>query len=345
MSARKLTALAAALVVVTAWGCGSNMESDGAGIGSPDVAAAQHVGIDNCAQCHTGVNTRWLASPHGNPDRSPDLAIGNLANCVSCHNRDGDGEFMSLAYGINNRAVVGCETCHGGGQYHFALGPLPRPNPGVEVCATCHNATIPHSDTDIAGAFAQSKHGQGAAVASRASLGAHCAMCHSDDGFRQYGQRFALQGGYAYLNNVFAGEPARETWEVVQCRTCHAVHSGELNANASANFSQQFNLCTSCHQVFAGGDGRLDQGAYGTTEANLDKGRLEYHHPLANSRVTNYSAIISDTHFDGLFPTFKRENDANVYDGHVQVAGYGVIVTAEDACTRCHNPHSTMFQQ
>lgn len=343
MKARRFAIIAASLLATAMlWGCGSN-GSGGSDVLVPGPDNIQALGITNCAQCHTEFNAAWLAGPHGNPDASPTITASNLPNCVECHNVSGDGELMPAAYGLTARGVVSCETCHGGGSAHRGFGPLPRPTPDHLVCSACHNDTIPHSTTDFAGEFAQSKHLAGAAVAGRASLAARCSMCHSDEGFRRYAPNHARQGGYDYLAEAFANEPARDSWSAVQCRSCHDPHTGGFRVAAAGGFSQQFNLCTSCHQVFVQLDGTLDPAVYGTSIADLDPGRLEYHHPLANSRGS-YSALISDTHFAGLFPTFAKDAAGNnIYDGHVAVAGFNVDPTAANSCTQCHNAHSTKF--
>jgi hypothetical protein len=349
MARKKLVFLTAALLsAAMLWGCGSS-GSGGAEVLVPGPEDIQPVGITNCAQCHSRTNAAWLEGTHGNPDASPSIGVANLPNCVRCHNLNRDGELMPAAYGVTARGVVSCETCHGGGSAHRGIGPLPRPAPDFTVCAACHNETIPHSTTDIAGDFFQSAHAAGGAVAARESLGARCSMCHSDEGFRQYAPNHARQGGYEYIGMAFAGEPDRVDWSVVQCRTCHDSHTTDLRVAATlddadeAIFSQQFNLCTSCHQVFVTADGRLDPAVYGTNIADLDPGRLEYHHPLANIRGS-LTAIISDTHFPGLFPTFVRDAEGNNrYAGHVLRTGFGIDPSAADACTQCHDAHSTMF--
>lgn len=345
MKRNSLTILAlAAALSLSLWGCGSSRDSGDSEVQGPDVVPqAQTVGITNCAQCHEALKADWLAGPHGNAGQSPDVVTGSAPACVQCHNPNGDGNLMPAAFGVGASAVVGCETCHGGGQYHSGLGPIPTPTPDFTVCSSCHNDTIPHFGTDQGGLFAQSKHAAGEAVAGRATLYARCSMCHSDEGFRQYAQVHARQGGYDYLNQAFASEPAKESWSVVQCRTCHDSHTGQLRAAPGGGFSQEFNLCTSCHMVFVTPTGDLDPAVYGTSIADLDAGKLEYHHPLAN-KYGSYEGIISDTHFAGAFPTFTEDADGNhIYAAHEAKVGYGIDVTAADACTSCHNAHSTKF--
>ena len=36
---------------------------------------------------------------------------------------------------------VPCEACHGSGQAHFGVGPIPMPIPDIKTCGGCHNST------------------------------------------------------------------------------------------------------------------------------------------------------------------------------------------------------------
>jgi hypothetical protein len=134
----RFTLLLAALVsAALLWGCGSS------GSGGSDVAAGtdlaanvQTLGITNCAICHsdnTPVTADWLASRH-----AAGTFGGTNATCLACHDSLGDGQLMQQAFGLVNRNVVGCESCHGGGSAHRGIGPLPFPVPGPAQCGQCH---------------------------------------------------------------------------------------------------------------------------------------------------------------------------------------------------------------
>ncbi len=141
MRIQNLALLSAALLLATLTGCGSNRESSGAQT-APTVdvvGGAQTLGITNCASCHnsgTAVTADWLASRHANGNSIPNSTD---PTCTACHDRNGDGSLMSSAFaGQVNRNVVGCESCHGGGEFHFGLGKLPFPVPGPAQCGVCH---------------------------------------------------------------------------------------------------------------------------------------------------------------------------------------------------------------
>lgn len=107
---QKFALLLASLVSVTLlWGCGSS-GSGGSNVSTAGPAAAQSVGSSSCQVCHSAVVAEgWVASPH------------QVAGDTS----------------------AGCEGCHGGGQFHRGLGPIPVAAPNVTDCATCHEATSP----------------------------------------------------------------------------------------------------------------------------------------------------------------------------------------------------------
>lgn len=152
MRIKNFALLTAALLLATLTGCGSSRESDGAQT-APTVdvvGGAQTLGITNCSSCHnsgTGVTDDWLASAHANFNAVPN---STSATCTVCHDRTGDGQLMSAAFaGATNRNVVGCEACHGGGEFHFGLGLLPFPSPGPAQCGVCHGVeqALFHSTT------------------------------------------------------------------------------------------------------------------------------------------------------------------------------------------------------
>ena len=118
------------------------MDSGGDQTG-PDttLADAKPLGINNCLTCHqTGVAQTWLAGVHGNPAISePNSGLVDPA-CLTCHDQLGDGQKLFTATNgiVANRPVVSCESCHGGGQYHLGVGPLPYKVPGPAQCSQCH---------------------------------------------------------------------------------------------------------------------------------------------------------------------------------------------------------------
>ncbi len=376
--------LLAALLLAMAplLGCGSDSGSSvGTTPGEPDPAG--YIGDVNCLSCHDDQKREWLRA-HGNlaadgVTHNPSYPLPS-ATCEACHDRgsltdpsvEGKGWELVGDQGPQ-RPVVSCEACHGAGGYHFGMGPLPRAIPGVETCIVCHNKDVPddgmHRSTHIAEDYEQSKHAQSPALEGRETINAHCAMCHTDEGYIRYARAYNYDGdsqrnnlGYAWLRELFAERSAYGIDDVspISCRTCHKPHSGELRAPETRDatgdvvFSQEFNTCTSCHQAFVAYDPTdpnetidyfLDPDIYGG-EFGLDwddpenAGRLEYHNPIANP-FGNTSHLIADTHFRGWFP--RKNVDGSVTQKYVRgyyLDGDGLDPGGKNSCTVCHNPHS-----
>ena len=381
MKYKKILLLGLMLSIAALPGCGSDSGSRDTVIpGEPGpTVGAQYVGDVNCINCHADQTREWLKA-HGNLDRetlhfNPSYPLPD-ESCEACHDRssltdpDAEGKGWSLIGSSGPaRPVVSCEACHGAGGYHFGMGPLPRPIPNEGTCITCHNADVPedgkHRSTHIAENYMESKHALSPSMDGRETIQARCAMCHTDEGFIKYARAYNYDGesqrvnlGYTRLGESFAHRPAYSSDDVspISCRTCHDPHSGELRAPESKNimgevvYSRQFNMCTSCHQVFVAHDPReavpyfLDPDIYGgqigfdwDNEANT--GGLEYHNPIANP-YGSASSIIADTHFAGWFP--KKDEDGNVtqrWKRGYYYSGAGLNPAASNSCTVCHDPH------
>lgn len=317
-------------------GCGSNRETDGTITGSDNSAAplsAATVGLDVCTNCHTGQTSQWLGGVHGNQQAidhathaSLDLGLGSDGfpyydyfsdnTCAGCHDPLGDGERLTAEWTGNvARPVVGCESCHGGGQYHNGIGPLPYAKPGAEQCGQCHNADFDHNryhpegdnivEDYLASPHASSINEHNYADGSE-DIRARCSKCHTDEGGKQFKN---VEGDYATLSSTLDAEANLTGANVVQCRTCHDAHSPKKKLlkdelldvdGVTVLESAEYRTCTNCHQ---------------SADA--------YHDPAVNA----YGAlgeIITDTHFD---------------DGS-GLLGYNIDPADDRACRNCHNVHA-----
>ncbi len=92
-------------------------------------SAAETVGSEACAACHSSEYATWSASPHARAHATLEAkgATGD-AECLRCHTtamgKPGgfpeSGNFAQLASGNPDLARVGCESCHGPGGDHIA---------------------------------------------------------------------------------------------------------------------------------------------------------------------------------------------------------------------------------
>jgi hypothetical protein len=157
---------ASLMAAASLWGCGSNYTSGGDQTGAgTTLATANTVGISNCLTCHSPYSTLvqdYLVSRHGNhmkaaaklPNDTETPPADPLPTCDECHDPYGDGAKIDLvqaqaaivANGNTAKAdwtvpgsIVGCEACHGGGQFHNGIvAGIPFATPGPKQCGQCH---------------------------------------------------------------------------------------------------------------------------------------------------------------------------------------------------------------
>ncbi len=341
----RLILLAGMILALTA--CGSSRsDEDGVDLGPEflgvDENGIGYIGSDRCISCHDGLGIdaeqvdAYLGSPH--VIHSTAINAASSAFCLNCHDPLGDGVILEgfidpVNVPENGLAAISCESCHGAGGEHFGVGPLPRPTPDFKLCGECHTS-LPSGPAAHAGEFANGiledyTSGVHAATLQGRAF-AVCSRCHSDEGFRRFAQDTA---GFtaSQISAVLAGATPPADPSTVQCRTCHDSHSGELRSTATTavpdgatvvQYSRQFNLCTTCHQVFLTADFDAVSQAF-TYE--LDRARLPFHGTAGNPLDDPNSLLIWDTHF------------ASPADG---ISGYGINAADEEACTSCHHPHS-----
>jgi hypothetical protein len=90
------------------------------------------VGLKACTSCHTSQTSDWMLTKHANVEPLGNLysagnpTLGQIVGCSqNCHDSTGDGagnSFTANYTGNIARPVVGCESCHGGGQMHVDQG-------------------------------------------------------------------------------------------------------------------------------------------------------------------------------------------------------------------------------
>ena len=106
-------------------------------------AAYDHLGSESCQGCHPDAYAAWKVSPHARAKESLSPQQQKDARCLSCH---------SPAEAEQRAQNVGCESCHGGGQYYSAryvmkdaelVRLLGLVDPSEKSCRTCHDASSP----------------------------------------------------------------------------------------------------------------------------------------------------------------------------------------------------------
>ncbi len=330
-------------LILTACGGGSSApggESGSEPIFGADEEGAGYIGAASCLGCHQEYTPAAAAGYLGSRHAAPGEVDAASGDCLECHDPLGDGRMLAPWFAADmipaaGMAAVGCENCHGAGPAHLAMIPgHPNPAPDYNVCGKCHTALPPSGSGGHAGVYANNiieHYRAGAHAGSKAVFPwAMCARCHTDEGFRRYFSETGGMDGAALLTALGDASPLA-TVSVVQCRTCHDGHSGELRGKPTmvveggverVKFSRQFNLCAGCHQLFL----RAVQESGSTTyDYSLDTALIPFHGELDSSgRPLPGDRVIWDSHFAA---------------SEWGISGYGLDPAAERVCTICHNPH------
>ncbi|MBF0280187.1 MAG: hypothetical protein HQM13_20475 [SAR324 cluster bacterium] len=323
-----------------------------------DLRTYEKVGINVCTNCHYGQVSQWIQGQHANVqaidhDTHADLDLGldsdgfpyygysglgtdPESNCASCHDPEGDGRnLVADLTGNTSRPVIGCESCHGGGNNHYGIGPIETPTPDYQTCGNCHNSEFDHlayhpNGDNILEEYMVSPHFNSINDHTYIEEGstevrARCSRCHTDEGFRKYN---SIPGttGYSDLTDEFEHLANISNASAVQCRTCHDPHttkegdfgrvSETKNSDGVVTQTSEFNTCTSCHQL-------NDANGVAMTDA--------YHDPSVN-QYGSLEEVITDTHAMGGDPTRVNTGDN---------AGDYIFIKADavNSCAGCHNPH------
>jgi nitrate reductase cytochrome c-type subunit len=335
------------LLTLMLWGCGSSRDSSGTVVGDADevLANAETLGITNCTTCHTATSSlqtfTWLNSLNPHSISSTSLKDSD-SSCAPCHNQLQDGQRMPTAFFaegsplMDARNVVGCESCHGGGQLHLGNpAGVPFPSPTSDQCGVCHGAGQPswHPDEsqDLAVGFATSPHKNSLnehvwADAAETEVRAQCSKCHSAQGAREHRM---IAGDHDQLVLAFDGVADISNPTAVECQACHMPHEESvplLDIDTVFAGGLQYNTCTNCHQLTYP---ILDYT--GAVEPLAGEWMKDgYHAPPVNP-YGDYGEIISDTHYDD--PATDASNTK-------VIEGYVVRNNETTACADCHNLHN-----
>ena len=93
-------------------------------------AGADFLGPESCKGCHPEAYAAWRSSKHARSMESLTAEQQREARCTTCHAPNLTDQSM---------AAIGCETCHGGGQY-YAPG---LQDPSEKSCRSCHEPSSP----------------------------------------------------------------------------------------------------------------------------------------------------------------------------------------------------------
>lgn len=146
---KQLVLFSITLLATGLWGCGSldDGSTPPSGPSQASLESAATVGADSCVLCHVSATplkaSEWLGGMHANGTLVPQLTDPTYnATCDPCHNPLGDGlKLNTNVTGQVNRPVVGCESCHGGGELHLGNRAIAFPRSSQAKCIVCHPLT------------------------------------------------------------------------------------------------------------------------------------------------------------------------------------------------------------
>jgi hypothetical protein len=306
-------------------------------------------------------------------------AFDEASDCLACHGPSSTDNSKIATLGLIKtdatvdssnktqvaRPVIGCESCHGPGEDHQSEDYFKNTTslttfsktPTYEACGQCHNSDFPEDhltyhptgaggadNPGIHEAYIASPHFSSIndsvyVDSTHAAVTAKCSKCHTDEGAKTY--KDDDYNTYSELETGFASESNLTTFNAVQCRTCHNSHNPDefledatLASDGTTTIaSSQFNTCTNCHQL-----AKYDSttSVWAATEA--------YHNTTANTSNGGDDKIITDTHWFAPNTSYIPY----YWDTATSTATYGTLVgtyvtsfSATDACSKCHNPHSS----
>lgn len=106
-------------------------------------AGADFLGPESCKGCHPEAYAAWRSSKHARSMESLTAEQQREARCTTCHAPNLADQSM---------AGIGCETCHGGGQYYAPAYVMKDPelarlvglqDPSEKSCRGCHEPSSP----------------------------------------------------------------------------------------------------------------------------------------------------------------------------------------------------------
>jgi hypothetical protein len=233
-------------------GCGSGKKEGGQVVTITPVASAAKLGNANCFQCH-------------NSGKDLTMLNDNDARTIGAVYQD-SVHFNPLFAPNDNGQQVGCESCHGGGEFHWGTGPLAHPVPDYSVCQTCHKSpyfddpsafmATSHANTGQNPDRYFSQGGTGVRQASNNSVPEvvsgtttpvtvnqhieECSVCHNAN------QRFV----YDNAGNLLKPDPADMPNPTVSCANCHDAHQVGKIASVSTRAAGSNPAGNVVYQIF-----------------------------------------------------------------------------------------------
>jgi cytochrome c1 len=281
------------LLAVLLGGCGSSNKQGGPQVTQVDLVNAIKLGNVNCLQCHNA---------------GKDITMVN----------DLDTRTIGLVWqdSLHNGAA-NCEDCHGGGEFHWGLGPLAFPVPDYKVCSGCHSgAKAANLGLNDKSSFVGTDHANTnhipdsifSQIPTNVSKGQHieeCSVCHNSN------QRFV----YDNAGNLLKPDPNNLPSPSVSCANCH---DGHQVAKSDPNFDNGDYQIFRKVQVDVNGANDANNGTWQRPRMYRD----DLDNPTANSypldangkRELNIETLCASCHTVGKYKFSKNAtHQTNVF--------------------------------
>ena len=308
----------------------------------PDLSTSVHTPL-SCIDCHSYVSRNLDEHEDG-------LALGNKANCYSCHNDIAKQHSKSIhgitiAEGEEDAAM--CWNCHGSHHILTSTDSTSTTNPKNigSTCGTCHDDPEFENKFNMSvklpgKMYSQSVHGKLVMLGDKEA--ANCTSCHGSHTIKNR----VLEGSQIASVNIpnTCGECHREITEEYKksihwmrakkgikeapvCNDCHNEHSIEevKSENKKAyRLKMQDKTCISCHN-----NKGMNQ-KFGNSGNEVSQ-YLKSYHGLASYRGGNNAALCVDCHgVHNILP--KKYDESMVSDSNVT-----------ETCRQCHKNASERF--
>jgi len=221
---------------------------------SPMFSRSKHAGLDlSCAQCHQNVGEHSKAQMAGD-SKGPVPSMKGLkandinANCLTCHEKDGQSSWLSSMHARRNVACTACHSIHSAKSVKSQL----KTKVDVDTCYTCHKDVRAQSQRTSHHPVREGKmncsschnphEGDRPKMVKADSVNELCYTCHAEK-----------RGPF-----VFEHAPVKE-----DCSSCHAPHGSN---HSRLLVQKEPSLCYNCHFT---GSGHFGSGDNFSTEKGV----------------------------------------------------------------------------
>ena len=315
-----------------------------------------------CAQCHTGPASEWIATAHSNQDGSPDIFFGQggVGN-TQAQAEDGSPLFQSdgTTPVTKNQHIEECSSCHAyaqeGRTKHLVVGDVV--NPAMVACTSCHDS---HSPVLRDKPVLSTRPG---GVPGGAVLRLKPAKVNTDPAQPQFGARNPKDGTWVRPSLTFpfhlstqpddpafvtqattSGDLLRQSSEKL-CASCHTKGTQKYTAFKAGTAYQKTHNADIFSQYLQAGHAQTTDGAYASfsllasvggshrPQYPIDMGKLD---GRLNGGANNYACYQCHNGIGTIDYLKGVQGGVDIGDSQEAHILFGDSTTS---CLTCHDPH------